>query len=151
MKILCSIPEKGYAPSMKVMEKWYEELPLFNPTRGAVDEIEKVLNLTPATMVQMVKLYDFTDTLYPCVKIDVNIYPCVVKNHNGYCIQWYSEEKPSEMSIEDYLAWKNAHVAKWINEQWVYVPVVICNHLHTVYNDQLGCMQCMGCGAEFGN
>ena len=124
MKILCSIPEKGYAPSMKVMEKGYEDLPLFNPTRGAVEEIERVLNLTPATRVQMVKLYDFIDTMYPCVEIDVNIYPCVVKNHNGYCIQWYSEEKPSEMSIEEYLLWKNAHVAKWINEQWVYVPVL---------------------------
>ena len=26
-----------------------------------------------------------------------------------------------------------------------------CDHLNTLYNDQLGCMQCMGCGAEFGN
>ena len=124
MKILVSIPEKGYAPSMKVMEKGYEELPLFNPTRGVVEEIEKVLNLTPATMVQMVKLYDFIDTMYPCVEIDINIYPCVVKNHNGYTIQWFAEEKPSEMSIEDYLTWKKAHIAKWIDEQWVYVPVL---------------------------
>ena len=26
-----------------------------------------------------------------------------------------------------------------------------CDHLHTLYNDQLGCMQCQVCGAEFGN
>ena len=27
----------------------------------------------------------------------------------------------------------------------------VCDHLHTLYNDQLGCMQCMGCGSEFGS
>ena len=26
-----------------------------------------------------------------------------------------------------------------------------CDHIHTLYNDQLGCMQCQVCGAEFGN
>lgn len=31
------------------------------------------------------------------------------------------------------------------------VKSVVCDHLHTVYNDQLHCMQCMGCGSEFGN
>lgn len=30
-------------------------------------------------------------------------------------------------------------------------PVVKCDHLHTLYNDQLGCMQCQVCGSEFGN
>jgi len=30
------------------------------------------------------------------------------------------------MSIEDYLAWDKAHVAKWRNEQWVYVPIAEC-------------------------
>ena len=33
----------------------------------------------------------------------------------------------------------------------VVYPADKCDHLHTLYNDQLGCMQCMGCGAEFGN
>ena len=127
MRVLATIPEKGYAPSLKHMEEKYKELSLFNITMGVCWEVERVLKLTPATMVQMVKFYEpIDDTLYPCVEIDINIYPCVVKNHNGYIVQWFSEEKPSEMSIEDYLTWEKAHVAKWINEQWVYVPVAEC-------------------------
>ena len=125
MRVLATIPEKGYAPSLKYMEEKHKELSLFNITMGVCWEVERVLKLTPATMVQMVKFYEpIDDNLYPCVEIDINIYPCVVKNHNGYTIQWFAEEKPSEMSIEDYLTWKKAHIAKWIDEQWVYVSVL---------------------------
>ena len=126
MKVLATIPEKGYAPSMKHVEEKYKELSLFNTTMGVCWEVDRVLKLTPVTELQMVKFYDFSEKLFPCVEIDINIYPCVVKNHNGYTVQWFSEEKTSEMTIEDYLAWKKNHVAKWRNEQWVYVPIAEC-------------------------
>ena len=138
MKILATIPEKGYAPSLKHMEEKHKELSLFNITMGVCWEVERVLKLTPATMVQMVKFYEpIDDTLYPCVEIDINIFPCVVKNHNGYTIQWFAEEKASEMSIEEYIAWEKAHVAKWRNEQWVYVPVEECEPITLVENQEV--------------
>ena len=112
MKVLATIPEKGYAPSLKHMEKRYKELSLSNITMGVCWEVDRVLKLTPVTELQMVKFYPHTDEIFPCVEIDINIFPCVVKNHNGYTIQWFSEEKPSEMSIEEYLEWEKAHVAK---------------------------------------
>ena len=138
MRVLATIPEKGYAPSLKHMEEKHKELSLFNITMGVCWEVERVLKLTPATMVQMVKFYEpIDDTLYPCVEIDINIFPCVVKNHNGYTIQWFAEEKASEMSIEEYIAWEKAHVAKWRNEQWVYVPVEECEPITLVENQEV--------------
>ena len=137
MKVLATIPEKGYAPSMKHVEEKYKELSLFNTTLGVDWEVERILKLTPATMVQRVKFYDHLDDLFPCVEIDINIYPCVVKNHNGYTVQWFSEEKPSEMTIEDYLAWKKNHVAKWRNEQWVYVPITECEPATVLENQDV--------------
>ncbi len=137
MKILATIPEKGYAPSLKHMEEKYKKLSLFNITMGVCYEVERVLNLTPATMVKMVKFYENSNELFPCVEIDINIFPCVVKNHNGYTVQWFSEEKPSEMSIEEYLAWEKLHVAKWRNEQWVYVPVAECEPITLVENQEV--------------
>ena len=138
MRVLATIPEKGYAPSLKHMEEKYKELSLFNTTMGVCWEVERVLNLTPATMVQMVKFYEpIDDNLYPCVEIDINIYPCVVKNHNGYIVQWFSEEKASEMSIEEYLEWEKAHVAKWRNEQWVYIPVAECETATVLENQEV--------------
>lgn len=135
MKVLATIPEKGYAPSLKHVEEAYKNLSLFNLTMGVCWEVKRVLDQTPVTELQMIKFYPHTDELFPCVEIDINIYPCVVKNHNGYCIQWYAEEKPSEMSIEDYLTWKKAHIAKWRNEQWVYVPITECEPA-TVFENQ---------------
>lgn len=137
MKVLATIPEKGYAPSMKHVEEKYKELSLFNTTMGVCWEVDRVLKLTPVTELQMVKFYDFSEKLYPCVEIDINIYPCVVKNHNGYTVQWFSEEKPSEMTIEDYLAWKKNHVAKWRNEQWVYVPIAECEPATVLENQDV--------------
>lgn len=134
MKVLATIPEKGYAPSLKHVEEAYKNLSLFNLTMGVCWEVKRVLDQTPVTELQMVKFYDHSDELFPCVEIDINIYPCVVKNHNGYILQWFSDEKPSEMSIEDYLTWKKLHVAKWRNEQWVYVPIAECE-LVTVFEN----------------
>ena len=137
MRILATIPEKGHAHSLKHVDYEHKELSLFPVTRGVLLEVEKAMNLTPATMVKMVKFYDFSDKLYPCVEIDINIFPCVVKNHNGYTVQWYSEEKPSEMSIEEYLVWEKAHVAKWIDERWVYVPVAECETATVLENQEV--------------
>ena len=137
MRVLVKIPEKGYAPSMKHVEEKYKEISLFNTTLGVNWEVDRVLKLTPVTELQMIKFYPHTDELFPCVEIDINIYPCVVKNHNGYCIQWYAEEKPSEMSIEDYLTWKKAHIAKWRNEQWVYVPIAECEPATVLKNQEV--------------
>ena len=138
MRVLATIPEKGYAPSLKHMEEKYKELSLFNITMGVCWEVERVLKLTPVTKLQMVKFYEpIDDTQYPCVEIDINIFPCVVKNHNGYTIQWFSEEKASEMSIEEYLAWEKLHVAKWRNEQWVYIPVAECETATVLENQEV--------------
>jgi len=138
MKVLATIPEKGYAPSLKHMEEKYKELSLFNITMGVCWEVDRVLKLTPVTELQMVKFYEpIDDTQYPCVEIDINIFPCVVKNHNGYTVQWFSEEKPSEMSIEEYLIWEKAHVAKWRNEQWVYIPVAECETATVLENQEV--------------
>ena len=138
MRVLTTIPEKGYAPSLKHMEEQYKKLSLFNITMGVCWEVERVLKLTPVTELQMVKFYEpIDDTQYPCVEIDINIFPCVVKNHNGYTIQWFSEEKPSEMSIEEYLAWEKLHVAKWRNEQWVYIPVAECETATVLENQEV--------------
>lgn len=137
MRVLVRIPEKGYAPSMKHVEEKYKELSLFNTTMGVDWEVNRVIKLTPVTELQMVKFYDHSDELFPCVEIDINIYPCVVKHYNGYTIQWFSEEKPSEMSIENFLAWKKNHVAKWRNEQWVYVPIAECEPANVLENQEV--------------
>jgi hypothetical protein len=137
MKVLATIPEKGYAPSLKHVEEAYKNLSLFNLTMGVCWEVKRVLDQTPVTELQMVKFFDHSDELFPCVEIDVKIYPCVVKNHNGYILQWFSDEKPSEMTIEDYLTWKKLHVAKWINEQWVYIPVAECEPATVLENQEV--------------
>lgn len=137
MRVLVTIPEKGYAPSMKHVEEKYKELSLFNTTMGVCQEVDRVLKLTPVTELQMIKFYPHTDELFPCVEIDINIYPCVVKNHNGYTVQWYSEEKVSEMPIEEYLVWEKNHVAKWRNEQWVYVPIAECETATVLKNQEV--------------
>ena len=62
---------------------------------------------------------------------------------NGLCTEITAEE------AESYLKPHSDEEVKHYKS--VVYPADKCDHLHTLYNDQLGCMQCMGCGAEFGN
>ena len=65
---------------------------------------------------------------------------------NGSCIEITAEEAESYLkpvSVRHIIISSIADNGTYQTEE--------CDHLHTLYNDQLGCMQCQVCGAEFGN
>lgn len=60
----------------------------------------------------------------------------------------YSGEREFRLLDENFVATGDCWSMSNIPDDY---KKAVCDHLHTVYNDQLHCMQCMGCGSEFGS
>jgi hypothetical protein len=124
MKTIVEIPlQDGFVPVFRILEK-YSDLSNTN-CGGIIDHIEKKVNEASVNDIKEYKFFNHLDKNQLGVEIDADIYPYIRTNHNGYTVFWttdkeYALEK-SVLSIDEYRTWRDSHVARWIDDKWVYI------------------------------
>jgi hypothetical protein len=123
MEVIVQVPkDENFAPTFRLLDNPHN---LTTINCGGISEaLESAADKMSVNDIFMHMFYTHLDESKPSVKVEVKCLPYVVKNYNGYTIFWTTSQKvvdsSSVMSIEDYVKWRDAHTARYVDNTWVY-------------------------------
>jgi hypothetical protein len=114
--------ENGYCPCIRTVDESLNDLSTINMGIASMLAEQAWNN---ALLKDSFKYAIYAPALQKeevCIIADLPVKYIIIKNYNGYTTLLVKEndERTGEMSIEEYREWNKNHVAKWINDTWVY-------------------------------
>ena len=133
LKVVILEPQKGYLVSWSILTKMdghtMSTLNVHSDVNDFLKNLYHAAALCKGKIKSKVKHYDFSDKLYNTYTTEVELYPYVMPNYNGYTMgisMDKEDELNSEMSLAEYYKWNAANVAKSCSQlhkyYWFTVP-----------------------------